>query len=312
MEKNEDSLVELFTLGETRVLLRAQPASDAELEAHKARLSRGQYVLIPDFAARVLIVAPYRDKALRSESLEAEVSDALTQRPHWVRRFAPASAGTTAIGLPSLATRSPLACLAIVGGVRRLAQYAQHLTLFHPTMVPWYAARMAQSLLGPQPAWLAGRPPHRVLRQPSAEADALIVWEQARAPPHLTPPGPRVTRFPPTLYGDKPEVRAKLVTVLAFPAYEGCALVGDGDVEQAGLFEALLQFLFPDELPVLEGDDAKPHQLFALGYALALTGREPTSTRYTDEKGKGVTDSLCLYVSETLASLQMRKTPFYA
>jgi hypothetical protein len=303
----------LFTFGEppTPVYLRPGVATAAELEAHRARLPRGQYVLIPDFSARRLSVVPYRERSLLEarDALVIHVQEALAARPHWIRRFAPsAPTGKEVGGVPSLGTRSPLQCLAMVGGVRRLAQYARYLTLFHPTTVPWYAARLAQSGLEPQPVWLASRPPHHALR---GQGDTLIAWEHARAPPNVPRPSPRLMRFPPTVYGDSPDQQAKLLAILALPTYEGCAVVGDSDTEQRGLFLALLHYLFPDDLPELDGGDAKPHQLFALGYALALTGREVTGPSYANDKAEEVTDALCLYVSETLASLQMRKTPFY-
>lgn len=315
MEKKGGEADELlFTFGEppTPVYLRPGVATADELEAHRARLPRGQYVLIPDFATRRLVVVAYRERALLEtrDALVIHVQEALAARPHWIRRFAPQrDLGTKGVsGVPSLGTRSPLQCLAIVGGVRRLAQYARYLTLFHPTTVPWYAARLAQSALEPQPAWMASRPPHHALR---GQGDTLVVWEHARAPPNVPRPSPRLMRFPPTAYSDSPEQQAKLLAILALPTYEGCAVVGDSDTEQRGLFLALLHYLFPDDLPELDGGDTKPYQLFALGYALALTGREVTGPLYTNDKAEEVTDALCLYVSETLSSLQMRKTPFY-
>ncbi len=203
------------------------------------------------------------------------------------------------VDIPHLDTRDRARLIEQIGGLSRLAQYAQYLTAFHPRHVIYLAARLAGKGYAPQPAWSGQRPPSAMI--PTISAD-VVAWDDRGAG---RKPIPRMRRFPPTLYGaDRIPQTAQTVAVLALPLYERMTSISELEHRERPMINAIASLLFSDEdLP-----PAPSAPRFAVGLFLALTGRVFEETG-TDLPPADVDDALCLRVAETLARLHCRKTP---
>jgi hypothetical protein len=210
------------------------------------------------------------------------------------------------VEIPHLDTRDRPTLIKQVGGLIRLAEYAKYMTAFHPRHVIYLAARLTGKGYAPQPVWKGSHPPNAHIAPSSAD---LLAWDDHGAGDK---PGPRLRRFPPTLYGgDRMPQTARTVATLALPIYERLVLVSELEHRERAMVNAAASLLFSDE----DLDETPPDEppspaarRFAVGLFFALTGRVFEETR-TDQPPADVDDALCLRVGETLARLHCRKTP---
>jgi hypothetical protein len=127
------------------------------------------------------------------------------------------------VEIPHLDTRDRPTLIKQVGGLIRLAEYAKYMTAFHPRHVIYLAARLTGKGYAPQPVWKGSHPPNAHIAPSSAD---LLAWDDHGAGDK---PGPRLRRFPPTLYGgDRMPQTARTVATLALPIYERLVLVSEG------------------------------------------------------------------------------------
>lgn len=264
----------------------------ASEETEGARLLGGRYVLTPDGVIK-------RIKGQQKEKDIGVVWDAVRALLLSDARWRTLLNVPLAVGLPHLDTRDRVVLINRIGGLRRVAAYAQYLTAFHPRHVLYLAARLAIKSYPPQPVWNGNRPPNA--ETPLSSAD-LVAWQDLG---RGTRPLPRVRRFPPTIYAayEFPET-AKTVAALSLPPQEYAASISEAPHRDSTFVQAIAFLLFKDE--ALE-PGPNPSR-YGVALFLALTGRvfeEPGS----ELPPEGVDNAFCLRVAETLGRLHARKAP---
>lgn len=265
-----------------------------------ARILDGRYVVRLEYmgqppTARIKVMRVKNKERAKSWIVKQAIRALFLSDERWRR----ALRVELSVEIPHLDTRDRARLIEQVGGLARLAQYAQYMTAFHPRNVVYLAARLSAKGYTPQPVWKGTRPPNASVTPSSAD---LVAWDDRGAGDR---PGPRLRRFPPTLYAaDKIPQTAQTVAVLAFPMYERLTSVSELEHRERPMVNAIASLLFSDEaLPV---GPAPPR--FAVGLFLALTGRVFEEAG-SDMPPADMDDALCLRVAETLGRLHCRKTP---